>query len=1014
MPVDPAVCRRKSSPIMPHFVFTDSMQSVPAPFDAAAVKASRQDWLDRAEHDLAASVLTDPATSALMDCLFGNSPFLGQAVLRDAGFVCELLRDGPDTAFARILSDLTERYEESLNDNDIARILRIAKRRAAITIALADIAGSWPLERVTGGLSDFAAGTLELALRHLLRQAASQNVLQLPHPDDPLKGSGLIVIGMGKLGARELNYSSDIDLIVLYDTDRIETSQPDRLQQGFVRLTRNLVKLMDERTADGYVFRTDLRLRPDPSAMPLAMSVLAAETYYESIGQNWERAAMIKARTIAGDMEAGEAFLKFLQPFIWRKSLDFAAIQDIHSIKRQINAHKGGTDIKTRGHNIKLGPGGIREIEFFAQTQQLIWGGREPSLRSPVTVEALAQLTNFGQCDPETARELTESYVFLRGVEHRLQMIHDEQPQVLPDHDEGYARLATFLGFGSADAFSDTLLMHLRRVHEHYAQLFPEAPSLGAEGSGNLVFTGGDPDPDTLKTIRAMGFKAPETVDSLVRAWHHGHHRATQSTRAREILTELMPRLLRALGATADPDAAFLRFDAFLKGLPAGVQLFSMFQANPHLLDLIAEIIGTAPRLARHMSSHPSVLDAVLTGDFFGDLPDADSLAAELDAVLHRAEYFEAKLDASRRWAHDHRFQVGVLRLQGSIDAETASRGLSDIAETVVGRLFRPVADEFANNHGVIAGGEMAIVALGKLGSREMSASSDLDLVFVYDVPADADVSDGNKPLAPTQYYARLGQRLINAITALTAEGSLYEVDMRLRPSGNAGPVATTTEAFRLYHAEQAWTWEHMAMTRARVVFATSDTYRAAVEAEIRDVLVRPRDPDKLLRDVADMRKRLAREKPALCLWSLKQLRGGMVDIEFIQQYLTLRHAADHPEILSSNTCQALDNLTAAGVLDGAIERRLASTLKFWHALQGMLSLTVEDDPTPERVAEFPEALKHRLARAGGAGDFTELETVMHFNAAEAYGLFQNLVEAPAQALPEPAGDNEEAPVPLI
>ena len=870
------------------------------------------------------------------------------------------------------------------------------------------------LERITGGLSAFADLALDTAVGHLLRQSASQGAFELAEPDAPTRDSGFIIVAMGKLGAHELNYSSDIDLIVLYDTDRIKTTSPDRLQNNLVRLTRNLVKLMEERTAEGYVFRTDLRLRPDPSATPLALSVLAAETYYESLGQNWERAAMLKARAAAGDLDAGREFLKNLTPFVWRKSLDFAAIQDIHSIKRQINAHKGGTEIATLGHNIKLGQGGIREIEFFAQTQQLIWGGREPDLRSPYTVEALADLARFGRCAPETAEELTESYGFLRRVEHRLQMVNDEQSQTLPDTPEGYARLATFLGYDSADAFSDDLLMHLRRVQDHYGQLFADAPGLGAESGGNLVFTGGDSDPETLETIAELGFQKPETVDALIRAWHHGRHRATQSTRAREILTELMPRLLKALAGTADPDAALLRFDQFLGGLPAGVQLFSMFQLNPHLLDLIAEIIGIAPRLARHMSAHPNVLDSVLADDFFGDLPDAAELRGELDGVLDHADYFEAKLDASRRWAHDRRFQVGVLRLRGALDTATAALALSNIAEAVVAGLFGPVVAEYASNHGHIPGGEMAIVALGKLGSREMSASSDLDLVFVYDVPPDAEASDGPKPLGPTQYYARLGQRLINAITALTAEGSLYEVDMRLRPSGNAGPVATTTEAFRNYHSTQAWTWEHMALTRARVIHATSETYKSIVEREIHAVLTRGRNPEKLLRDVADMRARIAREKPADCLWSLKQLRGGMVDIEFIVQYLTLLNAHDHPTLLHPGTLGALDNLVQAGALDAGTGKRLATALTLWHALQVMLSLTVEDDITTERVAEFPAALKAHLARVGGAADFAALESGMQATAAEAYDIFQALIEEPAGQLPPLADDADEMPAPPV
>ncbi len=1009
---------------MPQFRFIDTIQSIPEPYDLATAETARHDWLAAiGEQDtrsgaparkIAESALKTPRARALLDCIFANSPFLSMSTIRDPAFVCDLLLDGPENTMNNILTDIRHKSKGSLNDNDISHLLRIAKRRTAITVAFADIAGAWTLELVTGALSDFADVALDVAATHLMRQAAGQGAFQLRHTNDPLRDCGLIIIGMGKLGARELNYSSDIDLIVLYDTDRIETSTPDRLQANFVRLTRNLVKLMDERTADGYVFRTDLRLRPDPSATPLALSVIAAETYYESLGQNWERAAMIKARTIAGDKKAGEKFLRHLTPFVWRKNLDFAAIQDIHSIKRQINAHEGGSDIQTHGHNIKLGQGGIREIEFFAQTQQLIWGGRQPNLRTPTTVRALSDLAAFGQCEEKTATELTESYEFLRRVEHRLQMINDEQSHTLPEASESYDRLALFLGYGSGDAFSEELLMHLNRVHLHYSQLFADAPSLGAEDRGNLVFTGGDPDPETLVTIAAMGFQIPETIDGLIRAWHHGRHRATQSARAREILTELMPRLLQTMAATADPNAAFLRFDTFLKGLPAGVQLFSMFQAHPQLLDLIAEIIGIAPRLARHMSSHPSVLDSVLADDFFGSVPDQPTMHKDLKAVMAQAEYFEAMLDASRRWAYDRRFQVGVLNLQGSLCSDHASRVLSDIAETIVQCLYTRVADEFARNHGVIEGSEMAVVALGKLGSREMTASSDLDLVFIYNAPPGTEYSDGLKPLPPTQYYARLGQRLINAITALTAEGSLYEVDMRLRPSGNAGPVATNIEAFRNYHTKDAWTWEHMALTRARVVQATSAEFATDVSAEIKAVLTRPREPEKLLRDVADMRARLAREKPAECSWSLKQLRGGPVDIEFIVQYLILKHAAEHPAILASSTLEMIRNLVNANLLDSHTGERLSAAFQQWQRLQGMLSLTVEDDVTADKVSEFSDALKSRLARVGGSEDFEVLERSMHELAVEVSGLFQELVEAPAKTLPTTRKHRKEEPVPLL
>jgi glutamate-ammonia-ligase adenylyltransferase len=446
----------------------------------------------------------------------------------------------------------------------VMRSLRRARRRMALAVALADIGGAWPLEAVTAALTAFAETAIGAAVAHLLASAASTGEIALPYPDDPARGSGFVVLGMGKLGARELNYSSDIDLILLFDDERLADSYTGKRspQEFFVRLARDLVRLLEERTADGYVFRTDLRLRPDPGSTPPVLSMLAAETYYESTGQNWERAAMIKARPVAGDLAAGQRFLDLLRPFVWRKSLDFAAIQDIHSIKRQINAHRGGARIAVAGHNIKLGRGGIREIEFFAQTQQLIWGGREPALRTSRTCEALQALADSGHISADVPAKLIDAYRFLRTLEHRLQMAEDRQTHQLPSEPGKLAQIAKFMGFPDTDSFAATVLRVLRTVEDEYAGLFEEAPELG--GGGALVFTGAEDHPDTLQTLTALGFREPSAVSAAVRAWHHGRYRAMRSTRARELLTEIMPALLGAFGKTVDPDGALMRFDEFL------------------------------------------------------------------------------------------------------------------------------------------------------------------------------------------------------------------------------------------------------------------------------------------------------------------------------------------------------------------------------------------------------------------------------------------------------------------
>ena len=952
---------------------------------------------------------------ALLDAIFAHSPFLSQLATSDARFTIGLLTDGPDAALDGILASVAD-APKGETEAALKTRLRIAKKRAALTIALADIGGDWPLEKVTGGLSAIAESCLKAACDFCLREIARRGAIDLRHETDPSLESGLVVLGMGKLGARELNYSSDIDIILLFDPDVMQTSQPGELQSAMVRLARQMLRVMDERTADGYVFRTDLRLRPDPSATPLAISVLAAEAYYESLGQNWERAAMIKARPVAGDLEAGARFLEWLRPFIWRKHLDFAAIQDIHSIKRQINAHRGIGGIQALGHNVKLGGGGIREIEFFAQTQQLIWGGRIPDLRISRTKEAIDGLVEQGQVEHETAADLKTAYDFLRRVEHRLQMVADEQTHELPDDPEDFTRFAGFLGYATGDDFAADLTAHLKKVQSHYGMLFNDAPALSAEAGmdgldgGNLVFTGTDPDPDTLETIRKMGFAEPERVDALIRTWHHGRYRAMRSTRSRELLTELMPVLLRALADTPEPDKTILRFDGFLKVLPGGVQLFSMFHSNPHLLGLVVEITGKAPRLAGHMGNHAGILDCVLTADFFDPPPDRAALAEELEEALASCRDLEDTLLAVRRWANDRRFQVGVQRLDKQIAPLDASRALSDIAETALGGLLPRIAEDLADTYGHIPGGEIAIVAMGRLGSREMTAASDLDLIFVYDTAEGAAESDGPKALAPGQYYGRLTQRMINGVTAMMTEGPLYEVDMRLRPSGTKGPLATSLTAFRQYHDESAWTWERMALVRARAVAGTGDL-KDRVNRAIDAVLHEPVDPEKLLRDAADMRARIAKEKTSDCIWDVKNLRGGLVDIAFIIQYLTLRHIGDHPDIRDPNTMDSLAKLRDARVLAPHHCETMMRAQELWMGLLGILAETIEGTLTKDKEEQISRALANDLVRVAGAADFDGLKRMMMETAQAVFDIYRELVDEPAAELPPVEEDAPPAPV---
>jgi glutamate-ammonia-ligase adenylyltransferase len=983
---------------------------LPKPADAAAAARGREGWLDAAarqdDEALAAfmrDAADDPCAGALFAAIFGNSPFLAGCLLRDPAFARTLLTEGPDAAFAAVLETVAGDAAPGAAEDAIGVTLRRCRRRVALLTAAADIAGAWSLDQVTGALSRFADAAIGAAVAWLLRHGHDAGEIALPDPDDPEKGSGLIVLGMGKLGAFELNYSSDIDLILLFDGEIVTYTGRHDAQQFFVRLSRRLIALLESSTGEGYVFRIDLRLRPDPGSTPAVLSVLAAETYYESTGQNWERAAMIKARPIAGDIEAGKLFLAMLRPFVWRKSLDFDAIQDIHSIKRQINAHRGGSAIAVAGHNVKLGRGGIREIEFFAQTQQLIWGGRQPEMRNPRTCEALALLAEWEHIDPAAVAPLTEAYHFLRRVEHRLQMIDDHQTHSVPEDAERLRALAVFLGFEGPEDFSAALLQRLQTVEDHYAGLFEEAPSLS--GPGTLVFTGAEDHPGTLETLSQLGFSEPSAASAIVRSWHTGRYRATRSTRARELLTEVMPSLLKALSETLNPDAALLGFDKFLSGLPAGVQLFSLFYSNPGLLALVAEIMGSAPRLADTLRRHPILFDAVLTSDFFEPPPDEAALEAQLESALTQARDLQDVIAILCRHVNDRFFQIGVHVLRGHMHPEDAGPPLSDLADVAIHRLFVAVENEFAERHGRFPGGGMAVVALGKAGGRELTLGSDLDLMFVYDTK-EATQSDGERPLVPIQYYTRLGQRFISALTAPTGEGVMYEVDMRLRPSGNAGPIASSLEALAKYHREDAWTWEHMALTRARVVTAPQGLAKA-LNALFRDVLTDARDRDALVADVADMRERMARERGGANRWDVKNLRGGLVDIEFIAQYLQLRHGHDRPEVLAPNTTDALVRLRDAGLLAAEDTATLLEAMHLWRNVQGVLRLSFGEAQDEAALSEGSRSL---LARSCGAGDFDALSSTIDETAARAYRVFQTLIEQPAAALAPPGDPGTGAP----
>ncbi len=803
-------------------------------------------------------------------------------------------------------------------------------------MALADLGGVWPLHAVTQAWTDFADACLSAALiTHVAAEARRGKLPGMSEEDAARDGAGMVVLAMGKMGAGELNYSSDIDLICLFDDDRFDGADAMEARAGFIRATRRIAATLSDTTAEGYVFRTDLRLRPDASVTPVCISMTAAERYYEAEGRSWERSAYIKARPAAGDVAAGARFLDTLTPFVWRRHLDFAMVQDTMDMRQRIRDHKGlHGDLKLEGHNMKLGFGGIRDIEFFAQTRQLVAGGRDPSLRSRRTVKALAALARAGWIPREVAGELADLYAHHREVEHRIQMIDDAQTHDLPKSPEGFDRLARLCGEGDTDAFRVRLADNLRRVEQVTGDLF--APTRGGAQSLDI---------------------APAQADIIAR-WHS--YPALRSERGRVIFERLKPDLLKRFQAAAKPEEALSNFDGFLKGLPAGVQLFSLFEANPPLVDLIVDICATAPGLSRYLSRHSGVLDAVLDGRFFAAWPGATGLRDDLAGLL-RGQDYERQLDAARRWQKDWHFRIGVHQLRALIGPEEAGAQYTDLADAVIGALWPAVCDDIARRHGPPPGRGGVVLGMGSLGSGRMSAGSDLDLIVIYD-PAGVEMSEGRRPLDPRGWYAKATKSLITALSAPTAAGKLYEVDMRLRPSGRQGPVATALSGFASYQRDEAWTWEHMALTRARAV-AGPEALCAEVEAIRGAVIAEKAAPDHVRAEAAEMRARLAQAGRAGGTWAVKEGPGGMQDIELLGQAVAL--SAGAPE---RATAAQLAQAVGLGWLDADAVAGLQSAHALFSKVQGAARLLTDEALDPDTVGAGGRAFLARVAGQGDAG----------------------------------------------
>ena len=941
--------------------------------------------------DALEALVAEKQVAGLVMALFDHSPFLSRLASRPERLL-PLLRDAPDESHARIVAaqrDFFRTQRESGIDLDAAgEAFRKARAEHALLVALADIGGVWDVDRVIRALSEFADASVAGGIDLLLTELAGRGKITLADPDDPGPGSGIVVLALGKHGAGELNYSSDIDLVVFYDPQAQSLPDIYDAPKLYSRLAQGLVKLLSERTGHGYVHRVDYRLRPDPGSTPVAIGLPSAYSYYETVGQNWERAAFIKARPIAGDLSLGDDFLKDLAPFIWRKYFDFAAIADVHAMKRQIQAVRGHAEIAVAGHDIKLGRGGIREVEFFVQTQQLVFGGRRPDLRGRRTLDMLDRLHADNWISDEARTELASAYRFLRTIEHRIQMVADEQTQRLPSDEKALTDLAQFAGFKTLKAFSKALTDHARNVQKHYALLFEEGPELASE-AGSLIFTGSEIDPETIGTLERLGFRDAERAAETVRGWHFGRRSAITSARAREVLTELTPALLAALGGTADPDGALARLDDAFGKMPAAVELMMILINHDRLLTLFADLLGTAPRLAETVARRPHVLDAVIDPAFTDPVVDEEAIAGQVREIIGNPPSFEDFLDRTRDATRQLNFVAGARMLSGVFTAERAGAAQAAVAQAVIQASFERVRAAFEADYGKIPGGRVAILGLGRLGARDLTATSDLDLVVLYDFDPDNRESDGRKSLDAVAYHQRLTQRLVSALTAPTRRGALYEVDLRLRPMGGKGPVASQFRGFRNYQENEADLWEHMALTRARVVGGDAD-FAPQVEEIIAQIIALPRDFAEVAREVTAMRKLIAQEKGEDDPWDLKLAAGGLTDLDFLTQALILGHAAAHPDLIHCLPALVFQRAGELGLIAPEHATDLSNSQSLLSRILHWERLTIEGRFDPKSA---PAPILRRLAAEAGVPDLKRLEKELADTRKMVRKLFQHYLE---------------------
>jgi glutamate-ammonia-ligase adenylyltransferase len=811
-----------------------------------------------------------------------HSPFLREALNGRFDIGETFLEGGALSAAELALSERCENFETEL---------RRQRLGLALATALGDLCAELGLEQVTGLLSDFADAAIDRAVKEAIIERV---------PD--AEPTGFAVIAMGKLGSRELNYSSDVDLLLLFDPATLTKREREDPGEAAVRIGRRVIETLQKRTADGYVQRVDLRLRPSPEVTPIALPVDAAISHYESSALPWERAAFIRARACAGDIALGERFLDAIQPFVWRRSLDFGVIDEVRQISARIRDHFAQNAEIGPGYDLKRGRGGIREVEFFVQIQQMIHGGRDASVRAPATLDAIDALLAAERLDETTARELSDAYRLLRTIEHRVQMVEDAQTHLLPLTVEALDNVAQLHGLGSGGELLKLLEPHVERAGAIFDGLAPDDRRQLSN------------DPDILqRELVALGFNDPTAAARHIADWRSGKARSLRSPPASQAFEAMLPGLMQAIAAGADPEHALNRLSDIVERLSSGVNFFRLLEARPPLARLLAKILAHAPALAEQLARRPELFEGLFDASSFAMPPPAGEFADLLGDAM-TGQTYDVALDRVRRLVNERRFALGVQLIDRHRDPLEVAEGYARVAEGTLDALANAATSEFERAHGRFPGGELIVLGLGRLGGCALTHASDLDLIYLHTAEAGG-ASDGPKPLGPNDYFNRLANRVTAALSVPTAAGPLYEVDLRLRPEGSKGMLVVSMDAFEQYQRQHAWTWEHMALCRARPVFGSPEA-RSRVEAAIDAILRMPRDPQKVVADALKMRSDIERHKPAQSPLDVKLGPGGLVDLEFAVHVLQLtRHLALDPRLEAALKSLEAESLVLTNVL---------------------------------------------------------------------------------------------------